>query len=62
MNLAKNLLVARRRQHALSLTNERQLEMGLTFNQRAKFAVWDRRTDLGETLWGSLQGVERRHA
>lgn len=59
MNLAKNLLVARRRQHALSLTNERQLEMGLTFHQRAQITVWDRRTDLGETLWPAMGELRR---
>ncbi|MDU9399267.1 hypothetical protein [Pseudomonas sp. zfem003] len=59
MQLAKHLQAARRRQYALSLTNERQIQLGQSFNQRAKFAVWDRRTDLGETVWPAMGELRR---
>jgi hypothetical protein len=47
----QGISMALRRQHALELTNERQAELGQTFNQRVKFAVWDRRRDRAETVW-----------
>lgn len=50
----QGISMALRRQHALAMTNERQAELGQTFNQRVKFAVWDRRRDRSETVWDAM--------
>lgn len=49
--------MALRRQSELALTNDRQVELGQSFNQRVKFAVWDRRRDRPATLWGERRAV-----
>lgn len=51
---------ALRRRLDLQATIERQTERGQSFNQRIKFAVWDRRRDRPATLWGELQDDTRR--
>lgn len=56
----QGISMALRRSHALDLTNERQLERGQSFNQRVKFAVWDRRRDRSETVWPAM--ADRRRA
>lgn len=61
MKRIEAIVTAWRRRTVLARTNARQIEMGQTFNQRAKFAVWDRRTDLGEHFWGT-EGWRRRRA
>lgn len=55
----QGISMALRRQHALAMTNKRQAERGQTFNQRVKFAVWDRRTDRSETVWPAMGSARR---
>lgn len=51
MNAPQGISMALRRRSELAMTNARQVELGQSFNQRVKFAVWDRRTDRHETVW-----------
>lgn len=55
----QGISMALRRQSALEKTNERQAELGQTFNQRVKFAVWDRRRDRSETVWPAMGSARR---
>lgn len=57
MNAPQGISMALRRQSELALTNDRQVELGQSFNQRVKFAVWDRRRDRPATLWGERRAV-----
>lgn len=56
---AQGISMALRRREALAMTNDRQAELGQTFNQRVKFSVWDRRRDHAETIWPAMDSVRR---
>lgn len=58
----QGISMALRRRLALEKTNERQAELGQSFNQRVKFAVWDRRTDCAEIVWPAMGEPLRRRA
>lgn len=59
MNAPQGISMALRRRSALALTEARQLELGQSFNQRVKFAVWNKQTDRPETVWPAMEHARR---
>lgn len=45
------LMTAKKRVQKVERTVGKQIEMEQSFNQRIKFQVWNRQTDLGEKFW-----------
>ena len=48
------VIAAFKRKLAIKATRNKQLELQQSFNQRVKFQVWNKQTDLGGKWWNEV--------